>query len=178
MDASIMSNPHDYHPRHVSIGHGQTLYHDYYGDEVMIILRELTDRVTKRMRAKGAVGRVVHLSVGYSRKQPGGFSRQRTIEATDSPSVIFQTVTALFAQFYTGGPIRRVGVSVGHLQRPDHQQLDLFGQVADQTKERSLWKAMDQIQSWYGKNACLRAVHFKKESTMRERNGLIGGHRA
>ena len=178
IDASIMSDPHSYQPRHVSVGHGQTLYHDYNGAEAKLVLRELVDRVTKRMRAKEVQGSVVHVSVGYSKKAPGGFSRQRTISLTDSPNAIFQTVESLFDEFYTNGPIRRLGVSVGHLVHPEHQQIDLFGETDHQNKERSLWKAMDQIQSWYGKNACLRAVHFKKESTMRERNGLIGGHRA
>jgi DNA polymerase V len=178
IDASIMSDPHSYQPRHVSVGHGQTLYHDYNGTEAKLVLRELVDRVTKRMRAKEVQGSVVHVSVGYSKKAPGGFSRQRTITSTDSPTAIFQTVESLFDEFYTNGPIRRLGVSVGHLVHPEHQQIDLFGDVDHQNKERSLWKAMDQIQSWYGKNACLRAVYFKKESTMRERNGLIGGHRA
>ena len=177
-DASIMSDPHSYQPRNVSIGHGQTLYHDYNGAEAKLVLRELVDRVTKRLRAKGVEGSVVHVSVGYSKKAPGGFSRQRTTELTDSPTTIYQTVLSLFDEFYTGGPIRRLGVSIGHVTTKNHQQIDLFGQVQRQTKERALWTAMDQIQTWYGKNACLRAVNFKKESTMRERNGLIGGHRA
>jgi DNA polymerase V len=178
LDASIMSDPHSYQPRNVSIGHGQTLYHDYNATEAKLVLRELVDRVTKRLRAKGMEGSVIHVSVGYSRKAPGGFSRQRTVESTDSPTSIYQTVIALFDAFYTGGPIRRLGVSVGHVTTKQHEQMDLFGKVQRHTKERALWTAMDQIQTWYGKNACLRAVYFKKESTMRERNGLIGGHHA
>jgi DNA polymerase V len=178
LDASIMSDPHSYQPRNVSIGHGQTLYHDYNATEAKLVLRELVDRVTKRLRAKALEGSVIHVSVGYSKQAPGGFSRQQTIASTDSPNAIYQVVIALFDQYYTGGPIRRLGVSVGHVTAKHHKQLDLFGQVEQQTKERALWKAMDQIQTWYGKNACLRAVYFKPESTMRERNGLIGGHRA
>ncbi len=178
LDASIMSDPHSYQPRNVSIGHGQTLYHDYNATEAKLVLRELVDRVTKRLRAKALEGSVIHVSVGYSKQTPGGFSRQRTMESTDSPNAIYQVVIALFDEYYTGGPIRRLGVSVGHVTAKHHKQLDLFGQVEQQTKERALWKAMDQIQTWYGKNACLRAVYFKPESTMRERNGLIGGHRA
>jgi DNA polymerase V len=178
LDASIMSDPHSYQPRNVSIGHGQTLYHDYNATEAKLVLRELVDRVTKRLRAKGLEGSVIHVSVGYSKQAPGGFSRQQTIASTDSPNAIYQVVIALFDQYYTGGPIRRLGVSVGHVTAKHHKQLDLFGQVEQQTKERALWQAMDQIQTWYGKNACLRAVYFKPGSTMRERNGLIGGHRA
>ena len=178
LDASIMSDPHSYQPRNVSIGHGQTLYHDYNATEAKLVLRELVDRVTKRLRAKALEGSVIHVSVGYSKQTPGGFSRQQTMESTDSPNAIYQVVIALFDQYYTGGPIRRLGVSVGHVTAKHHKQLDLFGQVEQQTKERALWQAMDQIQTWYGKNACLRAVYFKPGSTMRERNGLIGGHRA
>ena len=177
-DASIMSDPHSYRPRNISIGHGQTLYHDYTGGEAKLVLRELVDRVAKRLRAKQVIGSVIHVSIGYSKKAPGGFSRQITIPATDSPTCIYDAAVQLFDQYYKGEPIRRVGISVGHVIRPTHEQIDLFGETLKLQKEKALMNAMDSIQSWYGKNAILRAVYYTKESTMRMRNGLIGGHRA
>jgi DNA polymerase V len=178
LDASIMSDPNSYQPRNISIGHGQTLYHDYNGAEAKLVLLELVDRVAKRLRAKRVIGSVIHLSIGYSKKAPGGFSRQMTIPATDSPSCIYEAAIQLFDHYYKGEPIRRVGISVGHVIHPTHEQIDLFGETLKLQKEKALMTAMDSIQSWYGKNAVLRAVYYTKESTMRMRNGLIGGHRA
>ena len=45
-------------------------------------------------------------------------------------------------------------------------------------KEESIQKAVLDIKEKYGKNALLRGISYQKESTARERNGQIGGHRA
>lgn len=178
-DYSDLSDASQYVRRSESVGHGQTLYHDYYEAEAKQVMLELVDRTTKRMRAKGKVGSVIHLSVTYSRAVPGGFGRQMTVECpTDSAQEIYDVCERLFDQFYDGRPIRKVGVSVGHLRSTSVTQLDLFGKHEQREKERKLMGAVDAIQSWYGKNAILRAVNFTDSATMMYRNGLVGGHRA
>ena len=46
------------------------------------------------------------------------------------------------------------------------------------TKEKNLQKAMIEIRSRYGKNAVLKGSSLKEGSTVIERNGQIGGHKA
>ncbi|XMB67789.1 hypothetical protein RI065_04555 [Mycoplasmatota bacterium zrk1] len=179
IDHSSMQSKHEYEPKSTSIGHGQTLYFDHDASNVRQIILELSDRVAKRLRKKEKVGTVIHLSIGYSKAVSGGFSRQLTIDyPTDSPNEINKVCSELFDKHYDGKPIRKVSISVGHLMERNVVQMDLFGIQAKYDRERRLLNAMDDIHEWYGKNAILRASHFKDSSTMRERNKLIGGHRA
>lgn len=45
-------------------------------------------------------------------------------------------------------------------------------------KERKLQEAMLSIKGKYGKNALLKGMNLREGATMKERNGLIGGHKA
>jgi len=180
IDTSNMKAEREYVPKAQSIGHGQTLYYDYTGDEAKQVILELCDRVSKRMRKKQKVGSVIHLGISYSKSMGGGgFGKQVKVpHPTDSPSEMYEACLRLFDSSYKGEPIRKVSVSMGHLVSTDVTQMDIFGKQEDLDKERSLLKAMDSIHDWYGKNAILRASHFKEGATMRERNKLIGGHKA
>ena len=179
IDHSTMQAKQEYVPKASSIGHGQTLYYDYNAEQAKQVMLELCDRVAKRMRRKQKVGTVIHLSIGFSKAIGGGFSRQSTVpHPTSSPQEIFRACEKLFDQYYEGEPIRKVSISMGHLMDTDTTQMDIFGKQAELDREKSLLEAMDSIHEWYGKNAVLRAAHFKEGSTMRERNKLIGGHKA
>lgn len=180
IDTSSMQAEKDYVPKSESIGHGQTLYYDYNGDEAKQVILELCDRVAKRMRKKQKVGTVIHLGIRYSKSMGGGgFSKQVTVpHPTDSPNEMYDACVRLFDSSYHGEPIRKVSVSMGHLTKTDVTQMDIFGKQEELDKERSLLEAMDSIHEWYGKNAILRAAHFKEGATMKERNKLIGGHKA
>lgn len=179
IDHSTMQTKQAYVPKSSSIGHGQTLYYDYDAEQAKQVMLELCDRVAKRMRKKQKVGSVIHLGIGFSKALGGGFSRQLTVpHPTSSPREIYDVCEKIFNTHYKDEPIRKVSISVGHLQDTDTTQMDIFGKQIDLDKEKSLLQAMDSIHDWYGKNAILRAAHFKEGSTMRERNKLIGGHKA
>lgn len=45
-------------------------------------------------------------------------------------------------------------------------------------KEDSVRKAVENIREKYGKNSLFRGISLREESTQRERNGMIGGHKA
>ena len=57
-------------------------------------------------------------------------------------------------------------------------QTDLFTDAARQEKEKSLQAAMLGLRQKYGKNAVLKGASYLEGATQRERNGLIGGHKA
>ena len=74
-------------------------------------------------------------------------------------------------------PIRVIGLNFGMLMDATHQQLNMFEDEKEQLKRHSLQKTMDALQSKFGKNSVLRASSLLEESTIRERNEFIGGHR-
>lgn len=72
---------------------------------------------------------------------------------------------------------------------PEMEQLDLFtdyealdkerqAEEADLDRELKIQKALINIRDRYGKNAIVKGLNMKKESTAMERNKQIGGHKA
>lgn len=66
-----------------------------------------------------------------------------------------------------------------------HQQLDLFTNSINEDiskvaleKEKKLQKATLKIKQKYGKNAILKGMNLEEGATTRERNEIIGGHKA
>ncbi len=58
------------------------------------------------------------------------------------------------------------------------EQLSLFDNVETREKEMKLAYVMDEIRSKFGKNSILRGISYCDVSTARERNMLLGGHKA
>jgi len=168
-----------YVPKSKSIGHGQTLYRDYYGEEIKPIMMEMIDDVTKRMRSGNYEGDVVHLSITYSRKgSDKGFSRQRKLDhPTQTSYQIYETCCELFNKYYEGKPIRKVRIAVTNLKpKKNYYQLNLFEDSNAQIKKQNIAEAVDEIKFRYGKNSILRGISFTDKGNARHRNTLIGGH--
>ena len=73
-------------------------------------------------------------------------------------------------------PIRRIGISFGRVQEQDSEQLNLFENIDNKTKERKLEKLIIEIKSKYGKNSVLKGMNLQEGATTIIRNKLIGGH--
>ena len=97
---------------------------------------------------------------------------------TDVNRMVFDCCMLLFDRYYTGLPIRKVGVSLGRLSTKDSLQLNLFEDFEDTKKEEVKEKTIDEITSKFGKNSILKASSLLEGSTVRDRNKKIGGHSA
>lgn len=114
-------------------------------------LVDQSDRVGRRLRREGLLGRTVRIKVRF-----GDFktlTRQAAVAPTDNDFVIGEAARNLFDRVWddrTG--IRLLGVAAGNLVRPDEPiQTDLF-QRADETSGRLL-RAIDDIRNRYGRHA-------------------------
>ena len=93
--------------------------------------------------------------------------------------------------------VRRMYLNVNHVlpeqeaasRAPDFEQLDLFTDYAEKeaqkkkedaalSKEKDLQRAMLEIRKKFGSNAIVKGVNMHEESTGRDRNKFIGGHKA
>ena len=169
----------NYTPKNKSIGHGQTLFKDHYGDEVKTIIMEIVDDITRRMRDGNYEGDVIHLSIGYSRKVSiSGFSRQRKLDhPTQNSQTIYETCYELFDRYYREAPIRKIRVSVGNIKpKKNYFQLNIFEDPDAQIKRDNMANAVDEIKVRYGKNSILRGVSHTDKGNAKFRNTLIGGH--
>lgn len=165
-----------YQPQSTSIGGSQVLMRDYFAHDIKTVILEQVEEVMMRLRRKKKMCLCISLSIGYSKKVGGGFSRQTTFsQPTDLTDVVFEACMGLFYQHYNGSPIRKIGIHVTKLCSGDQVQLNLFEDV---TKKQKLAHAMDDIRLKHGKASLLRAVSFSEEGTARYRSTLLGGHKA
>ena len=166
-----------YEPKERSLSLGQVLFRDYNKDEAITIIREMVDTLTSRMRNADKMCNMVSIYIGYS-KNLGGFARRATLlSATDDSKVILDAVLEIYHHYVNDNPIRNIGIYYGGLVPASHQQLNLFEDDEKQLKRRNLQKAVDKLHAKYGNNSVLRASALTKESTIKERNEYIGGHR-
>ena len=167
----------EYVPKERSLSLGQVLFRDYNKNEMLTIIREMTDDLSSRMRNQRKKAHVISLFIGYS-QDLGGFARRMTLPfATDDTHYLLDGILEVYYRFIKDLPIRRVSLCFGGLTTSSFQQLCLFEDEKEQIKRQDLQIALDTLHSKYGKNSILRASALLEESTIRERNEYIGGHR-
>ena len=179
IDLSRIKDMQEYKPKDKSYSNSQVLFKDYDGDNVRIIIHEMVDMVCKRLRNGNKQCSVVGLAIGYSKHTGGGFYHVMKLDTpTDVNKVVLDCCMLLFDRYYTGLPIRKVGVSAGRLSNKDSIQLNLFESFEDTKKEEVKEKTIDEITSKFGKNSILKASALLEDSTVKDRNNKIGGHNA
>jgi DNA polymerase-4 len=126
-------------------------------DGITPTILSLVDRVTRRMRAAGRIGRTVVLRMRF--EDYARATRSHTLAApTAETHLILETVRRLLA---TAMPtiqqrgLTMVGVSVGDLQSPDVIQLAL---PFDRGRNDALDAVVDKVRERFGSNALTRAV--------------------
>jgi DNA polymerase V len=169
-----------YVPKESNLSIGQTLCKDYSISGAKLLLREMCDDLALRMRSHQKRANVVSLFVGYSAATGGGFSRQKKLEKpSDDNDTLYHTILEIFDAFIEPFPIRNLGISFGKLSDiGSAEQLDLFEPYSLTLEKRSLNRTLDEIKRRYGQNACLRSSCLLPDSTIIERHGQIGGHKA
>ncbi|QNR65324.1 nucleotidyltransferase [Paenibacillus peoriae] len=158
-------------------GSGITLMRNYYGEDVITAILDQVEIVTRRAREVGMAGRTISLSIGYSDDMGGGgFSKARTIETpTNLTHKIFNICKELFYENIKKRPVRNIHVGLTKLSRDDIAQLDLF---EDDTKDRLLASAMDDIRRKYGTASLTWARSISSGGTAIDRAAKVGGHKA
>ena len=166
-----------YEPKEHSLSLSQVLFRDYNKGEAITIIREMVDTLASRMRNDNKMTKIVAIYVGYS-KNMGGFARRSTLLApTDDAELLLKAILEIYYMYIKDLPIRTIGLNFGGLLESTYQQLNMFEDDKEQIKRRNLQKTMDTLQSKFGKNSVLRASSLLEESTIKERNNFIGGHR-
>ena len=166
-----------YEPKERSFTLGQVLFRDYSQKEAVTIIREMVDTLTSRMRNEGKMAKTVSIYIGYS-KNLGGFARRSTLlSASDDTKILFDAIIEIYRKYVQDLPIRNIGIYYGGLVPASHQQLNMFEDGKKQINRLNLQKAVDKLHSKYGNNSVLRASSLLEESTIKERNEYIGGHR-
>ncbi|QIK58215.1 Y-family DNA polymerase [Erysipelothrix sp. HDW6A] len=171
-----------YTPKSKSIGNSQVLNRDYTNkDEIEIVIREMGDQVASRLRKENKKTRCIGLWVGYSLSyidEDGktGFSKQVTIDATNSSRKINEALLEIFNKYYDVQVVRNIGVNCTKLEDPSTQQLNLFESAESLEKEDDFSEVVDTIRKKYGFTKLVYASSMLKGGRAIERSSLVGGH--
>ena len=170
-----------YVPKETSLTQGQVLMRDYTALEAELVLKESVDDLCVRLRKSNQTCSCVSIFVGYSSlDHGGGFHHQCALDIpTDDNDELFSCLLSLYRRYVGNRKIRHLSIAFSKLRSYDDPTQMGFLQDAYELKEkRNLRLALDYIADTYGKNAVLRASSLTGASTIRERHGFIGGHRA
>lgn len=165
-----------YIPKEHSLNIGQVLFKDYNKDNIKLIIREMCDDLASRLRKEGYKTSLVYLFIGYSKE--GGFARQMSLlTPTSNTETLYKALLEIFNKYIEDYPIRRVGLSFGKFKPNTNQQLSLFDDSEKEIDANELYVTIDKIHQKYGNDSILRASALTSDSTQKERNNFIGGHR-
>lgn len=161
-----------------SYSHSQVLFKDYNEDNIKIIISEMVDVLTGRLRNNNKQTKCIGLGIGYSKDEIGGFYHTIKLDTpTDSSYDILNYCLIIFDKFYENFPIRKVTISCSNLIKKENIQLNLFENENIKTnKDNNINQIVDNIKNKYGKNSLLKATNLLKDSTAIERNKKTGGH--
>lgn len=168
-----------YTPLNPSLSLGQVLNKDYNFDETKLIIHELVEDVTRRLRKQYLLTSCVFLYIGYSKE--GGISKQCTLfSPTDDSEEIKETIDYIYLKNVDKTKmIRRVSIALSSLSPyfSTPKQGSIFISFEEKEKKHSLDLAIDEIKNKYGDNSCLYASSMLDFSTIKERHSYIGGHK-
>ena len=145
-----------------SIGNSLTVYRDLKDEEdVQMVICLLADSVAARMRETGLTrARTVHL---YARAADlSGYQKQGKLARPCGNALeIGRKAFALFREVYSWqNYVRGLGVSVSDFCF-GAEQLDLFGSLEKDEKQKRLDAAVDKLRKKYGNNVIQSAIVYK-----------------
>ncbi len=160
-----------------SFSHSQVLFKDYYADNVKLIIEEMVDVITARMREKNYESSCIGLGIGYSKIIQDGFFHNTKLEVpTNDANIILKTCLLLFDRYYTNLPIRKITISCSRLSKQMGTQLTIFENYEEIQKKQKYNQTIDEVKQKFGKNSLLKASSLLPDSTAISRNQKIGGH--
>ena len=160
-----------------SYSHSQVLFKDYDENNVKLIIQEMVETLTMRLRENHKQTTIISLGITYSKEVSGGFYHSLKIDApTDVNNEIINYCNMIFDRYYDFLPIRKVTISCGGLVSKKGIQLNLFETSEDVNKNIKINETVDIIKKRYGKNSILKGSSLLNDSTIIDRNQKIGGH--
>lgn len=164
-------------PKDKSFSHSQVLFKDYDETNIKLIIREMVEVLTSRLRSSKLEASTISFGISYSKEIKNGFYHStKLISPTDEQKEITNICFLIFDRYYDFSPIRKVSISLGGLSPKIGIQLNLFNSLEEKKEEQRINNTIDEIKNKFGKNSIVKASSLLPDSTIIERNQKIGGH--
>ncbi len=179
-ESCLMEDIKSYHSKTHSVSFSQILPRDYSFEEARIVLREMVLHGCHELMRRHVVTNKVWIGVGYSKdKRTMAHGQIKLKSAASVSSMMQQDVLEFYDSIVDRNtPIRRLAINFCDVSDEESQGYDLFTDWDTVERERRREQAVLSLADKYGKNAVLRGTSLLDAATQRERNGMIGGHRA
>ena len=125
-------------------------------EQIFPILLSQCDIVAARMRREGKKCNCV--AVSFRTLEFKNKSHQRKLDnPTDVTNEIYRNVRQLFQEFWSGQPLRLIGVALTGLTEDEFIQMSLFEDPKKREQQKKLDEAMDNIRKKFGNDKISRA---------------------
>jgi len=179
-ETCLISDIKKYKSKSKSVSFSQILPRDYNYQEARTVLEEMVFNGVYELLKRKVVTSRVGMFIGYSLDEippTGGTTKISAV--TNLASIIMPYFEGLYdTTTNRSNLIRRIGIEFLDVEPETSEEYDLFTDVEKLEKEKNIEKTVLEIKSKYGKNSLLKGINLQEEATQRERNTLIGGHRA
>lgn len=154
--------------RDKSISMSQILYRDYTIDEAILIVKEMNDMLSNKLRRMNKTTKLVYLGINYSRDLCKRFGETILLnESEDIPERIYEVLEYIYYKNIENLPIRKVTIAYSRLSDKRCTQLSLFENNIIERDEYH--KVIDKINERFGSTSILRASSLLKNSTIKNR---------
>lgn len=179
-ESCLMSDIKNYRAKSHSVSFSQILPRDYSRKEARYVMAEMILHGCQELIRRKAVTKKIWISIGYTRDiLPAAKGTTRIFRATNVNSAIQPPVLELFDRLADRSvPIRRLAISFAEVTDESSEVYDLFTDRAAVEREKARERAVLDLADKYGKNMILRGLNYQEGTTQKERNEMIGGHRA
>ncbi len=179
-ESCLMEDIKNYRSKSHSVSFSQILPRNYSFDEARVVMQEMVLHGSHELMRRKVITQKVWVGVGYAFDTVSSTKGStRLISATSVNSLLQDPVLSLFDRVARRDiPIRRLAISFNDVCDEGCEGYDFFTDWEAVEREKAREKAVLELSGRYGKNAVLRGTNFLQGATQRERNGMIGGHRA
>lgn len=184
----------------MTLGSGQVLSCGYEKEKAKILVKEMVESLALSLVDKHLVTNKVVLTIVYEvnedytgetmvdfygRVLPKSLNKiVHLSQKTNANSIMIQNILDVYDRHVDSSLlVRRINVAAVEVvdeKNRGFEQMDLFSNVDEEElkKENDLQKVTLKIKNKYGKNSILKGTDFEKGAKAKERNELIGGHKA
>ena len=179
-ESCLMEDIKNYRSKSHSVSFSQILPRDYDADETRVVMKEMLLNGCHELMKRGVISRKIWIGIGYTKNMlPSAHGHVNLPDATALYSRMESAVMDLFDRTCDRSvPVRRLAISFGDVCDEGCEGYSLFTDWHALEREKAREKAVMELSERYGKNAVLRGTDFLDGATQRERNEMIGGHRA
>ena len=179
-ETCLMEDIKKYRAKTHSVSFSQILPKDYSYEEARVVLQEMILHGSHELMKRKVITPKVWIGIGYTYNAPtSSKGSTRLISATSANSLLQGPVLDLFDKIADRNvKIRRLAIAFEDVVDEGCEGYDMFTDWNSIEREKAREHAILELAEKYGKNAVLHGTSYLDCATQRERNEMIGGHRA